>query len=84
MYRNKGFGVHAHFHNKGSWIGWFQKGLDGARTAAVRGRLMGRVHCSNVGLFFCFYFLLKNINKMALQAQAGRTRQGSRLRTTAS
>lgn len=27
--------------------------------------------------FFAFYVLLKNINKMALQAQAGRTRQDS-------
>lgn len=84
MYRNKGFGAHAHFHNKGSWIGWFQKGWTALGQRRSGGPLMGWVHCSNVGLFFCFYFLLKNINKMALQAQAGRTRQDSCLRTTAS
>lgn len=47
-------------------------------TAMVQGpSVMGLIHCSNVGLFFCFYFLLKNINKMALQARAGRTLQDS-------
>lgn len=57
MYRNKGFGAHAHFHNKGSWIGWFQKELDGARTATVRGPSNGTgalFQCESVFLFLLF------------------------------
>lgn len=57
MYRNKGFRAHAHFHNKGSWIGWFQKGLDGARTTTVRGPSNGTgalFQCGSVFLFLLF------------------------------
>lgn len=59
MYRNKGFGELMLISTRQE-LGWLVsgRGQDGtqSRSGGPQTLSRGLIHCSNVGLFFCFYF----------------------------